>query len=69
MSDLPDAPWIVEAETDGMPEAEPFICPECGAEDPERVYTIHGQHGRQSIVGCSECVDDWAVFTWKDWNI
>ena len=68
MSDLPDAPWIVEAETDGMPEAEPFICPECGAEDPERVYTQNYWNGLRIIIGCSECIADWSLETWMDWN-
>lgn len=51
---LPDAPWIVEAETWGMPEPEPVYCPNCGAEDPEGFIFTRGPF--PEIVGCTECM-------------
>lgn len=38
MTDLPDAPWIREAETFGLPEAENVYCPICGEENPEYFF-------------------------------
>lgn len=58
MTDLPDAPWIVEAETWGMPEAKPVFCPVCNAEDPGWFYfTRNVAGGMRDVIGCSECVD------------
>lgn len=51
--DLPDAPWIREAEKYGPPMAEEisFRCPVCGADEPEDfVFDRDGD-----ICGCSEC--------------
>lgn len=57
MNDLPDAPWVRDAELNGMPQADDFVCPICGAEAPDEFYLIGGD-----VVGCSECVqrvDGW----------
>lgn len=57
---LPDAPYIRDAEVNGMPEAEHYYCPICDGEDPETFYVLDGQ-----IVGCDMCtasVDAW------DWH-
>ena len=52
--DLPDAPWIREAETYGMPEPEDvnYYCPVCGAEQPEDFY--FDRDG--DICGCCDCM-------------
>ena len=60
---IPDAPWIREAERDGMPpydEAPDPICPVCG-EECETIYTsdIDG-----SPVGCDECLTLWEASEW-----
>jgi len=47
---IPDAPWIREAERDGMPSPPLIICPLCGAEC-ETVY-VNGD----MVVGCNHCV-------------
>ena len=49
--DLPDAPWIRDAETNGMPEDEKIYCPVCGAEDPEDFILDDGG----DIIGCECC--------------
>ena len=51
---IPDAPWIREAENDGMPEPETFFCPVCGAEDPEWFFVYKGD---TTVLGCNECID------------
>lgn len=63
MKDLPDAPWIREAELYGMPEPRPCRCPVCGSMDPA-TFIIEDRH----IVGCEMCRDvrivdaaDWAA--------
>lgn len=50
--DLPDAPYIREAETNGIPERKLYKCPICGEEYPERFYLSHGE-----IVGCECCLN------------
>ena len=61
MNDLPDAPWIRDAEINGMPDAEDVYCPVCGEENPEYLVEQGGD-----IVGCECCckrIDPW---DWKD---
>lgn len=61
MRDLPDAPWIRDAELNGMPEAEDFYCPICGAENPEKFYEINGE-----VIGCESCVNSHDAYDWYD---
>lgn len=60
MDSIPDAPWIIEAETWGVGyDEKPVWCPCCNAEDPERFYfTRRVAGGFRDVVGCSECIDD-----------
>lgn len=53
MMEVADAPWIREAETYGLPEAEEiqYSCPVCGEEEPEDF--VFGNDGE--IVGCNCC--------------
>jgi uncharacterized Zn finger protein len=56
MTELPDAPWIVEAETWGVGNDEVEItCPECGAVNPEWFVVEKHHRVRSMITGCSEC--------------
>lgn len=58
LMEVPDAPWIREAETNGMPDAETVYCPVCGAEDPEDFVLDDGG----DVIGCDCClrrVDPW----------
>ena len=57
---IPDAPWIREAERNGMPSSEPVSCPCCG----EECTTIYAdQYG--NVFACNWCLmeqdaDEWA---------
>lgn len=57
--DLPDAPWIADAETNGVGyDAKPIWCPICNAEDPDWFYFSRSTAGtNRELLGCSECVD------------
>lgn len=52
MTNLPDAPWIREAELFGMPDAPDVWCPICNEENPEDFYVDDSGE----IVGCSCCL-------------
>lgn len=57
MYDVPDAPWIRDAEINGMPEGDDVYCPVCGEENPETFYVQEGD-----VVGCDCCckkIDPW----------
>ena len=49
--DIPDAPWIREAELFGPPEPDNVYCPVCHEENPEWFYVQAGE-----ILGCSCCI-------------
>lgn len=55
---IEDAPWIREAETDGMPEEGEPICPVCG-EECEGLYIADGD-----VIGCDCCVDRVDAWDW-----
>lgn len=59
MMDLPDAPWIRDAEINGMPEAETIYCPVCGAEDPDYLIIVDGD-----VVGCECCTERVNAYDW-----
>lgn len=64
MTQIPDAPWVRDAEINGMPyDDEPVVCPFCGAEWPEYIFRI-GNGGE--AIGCSECVEQIAAEDWAD---
>ena len=58
--DIPDAPWIRDAELNGMPEADPVFCPVCGEQDPEDLYL----DTRGDPCGCSECLKRVDAYDW-----
>ena len=59
MMDLHDAPWIRDAELNGMPEGDDVYCPVCGEENPEDFYVHDGD-----VVGCSCCVKRYDPWEW-----
>lgn len=63
MIDLPDAPWIREAELYGMPDAPDVYCPICGAENPDDFFT--DQTGSE-VIGCSECMRRYDPWQWVE---
>jgi len=52
MQDLPDAPWIRDAELNGYHSADPVHCPVCGDE----AFTFYLQDG--IVIGCEHCVTE-----------
>ena len=58
-NDLPDAPWIRDAEINGMPENETIYCPVCGAEDPEDFIIADGE-----VIGCECCTKKVDAYEW-----
>ena len=61
MQDIPDAPWIREAERFGMPESEALICPCCGKE-AENFFL----DSNDDIIGCDECIRMVDAFEWHE---
>ena len=69
MYDLPDAPWIRDAENNGMPSAEPVLCP-CCRKECEVIYT---DAASGDVIGCDECIskqcaDDWWAENKEEWG-
>lgn len=63
MDQIPDAPWIRDAELNGVGETDetPVYCPICGSET-DTIYTDRDG----DAVGCSECVSMWDAYDWRD---
>lgn len=64
MMDLPDAPWIVDAERNGYPHAEPVKCPVCGKE----CETIYTDRFMDDVVGCDMCIARKDAHDWAEEN-
>ena len=64
MIDLPDAPWIRDAEKYGAPIDEDVFCPVCGEENPEYFYIADND-----VIGCSVCVGRCDPYDWKEKQI
>ena len=61
MQDLQDAPWIRDAELNGMPSADPVFCPVCG-EECETLYLAGGT----DPVGCENCIEERDAYEWTE---
>lgn len=61
MYDLPDAPWIQDAELNGVGYEESVYCPVCGQEDPEELYI---DKNTSEVVGCSDCLKSVDAWDW-----
>ena len=55
-----DAPYIEEAEREGMPHPETMECPVCGKETSEIFHNAFLE-----IVGCPRCVRKTTVDKWR----
>lgn len=60
MQDLPDAPWIREAERFGVPSEPDPICPICNEEAEEFFVDQYGE-----ILGCEHCVRKVDAYTYR----
>ena len=58
--DIPDAPWIRDAEINGMPAEETFYCPVCGAENPEDFIL----DDYDQVIGCDCCAKKRDAYEW-----
>lgn len=61
MEQIPDAPWIREAERYGYPEPDPVNCPCCGCECETIYYDMTG-----TVVGCDVCMVTKDAQEWAD---
>ena len=62
MSKLPDAPWIQDAENNGLPfDEEPPVCPVCGCSCRE-VY----KDKFNTVCGCNICMEIQDAWEWMD---
>lgn len=57
---IPDHPDIRRMEREGVPYADPVICPVCG-EECEWIYKQDGD-----VIGCDNCVDQISSDTWAE---
>ena len=60
MDNLPDAPWIREAETIGYGD-DPPICPVCGSACEEIYYTKDGSEP----IACDRCLITKDAYEWQ----
>ena len=61
MIQIPDAPWIRDAERYGYPEPDPVKCPCCG-EECETIYM--DQCG--TVFACDVCLDHKDAYEWAE---
>lgn len=62
MEQIPDAPWIRDAELNGVgPEDPPVKCPVCG-EECEEIYETK-EYGE--VLGCDRCILIRDAWDWK----
>ena len=59
-NDLPDAPYIREAETKGRKDTD-FSCPFCGTLFPTRLFRWSDT---KEIIGCSWCISSVGIEDW-----
>lgn len=65
MTSLPDAPWIRDAELNGIPEDPPCRCPVCG-EECETYYFTYERGVRGDVIGCENCIRELAAADCQD---
>lgn len=61
LTNLPDAPWIRDAELNGPPEPDPVYCPVCGEDCSEIYFDKTG-----NVVGCDYCISKQDAGEWAD---
>ena len=61
MEQVPDAPWIRDAELNGYPSTDPVECPICGDECEEIYSDMYG-----NVFGCDRCIISQDAYEWKE---
>lgn len=61
MEQIPDAPWIRDAEMNGMPSPDPVHCPLCD-EECETIY--RDRYG--TVFGCENCIEEQESYEWAE---
>ena len=61
MEQIPDAPWVREAENLGMPPYEAVECPICGDECTEIYTDMYG-----TVFGCDKCIVSQDAWDWQE---
>ena len=61
MAQLPDAPWIRDAEINGFGEPDPVKCPVCGEECDTIFADMYG-----NVFGCEECIMKQDAWEWQE---
>lgn len=61
MEQIPDAPWIRDAEMYGPPgmQEEDIYCPVCNEENPDWLFIVDGD-----CIGCECCVNKVDAYEW-----
>ena len=59
MKQIPDAPWIREAERNGVPDWPSVKCPVCG-EECEEIYLDN----YRTACGCNRCISTQDAYEW-----
>ena len=65
MDQIPDAPWIREAERKGIPPYDDLpdpVCPVCGKE----CVTIYLDDGCLNVIGCDNCIRKMDACEWQE---
>ena len=63
MEHVPDAPWIRDAEQNGIESPDPVKCPVC-YEECERIY--YYKNNEHDALGCENCIDWLSSDDWKE---
>lgn len=62
MTNIPDAPWIRDAELNGFGDDIPTVhCPVCG-EECEEIYTYKDGY----VAGCEHCIEHQDAYQWYE---
>ena len=61
MQQIPDAPWIRDAEMYGVPADDPVKCPICGEECEEIILDMD-----DTVVGCDRCIVRKDAWDWAE---
>ena len=61
MEQIPDAPWVREAERDGYPADPPVICPCCG----EECLVVYMDRYK-NVFACDRCIVEEESWEWAE---